>query len=246
MIIDFEQRTGRYPWVPPEIYYINYLEYISESSATPPEIRARATALIQSYILGWKPESRKQGLYTFSPYGYSDAWRVLSSNEREGAQVYMLGKLMWYIFEVVGAVNNGLNLENFREEHCDISFPEFRKTPDMIRECIRSCTIDAAEWTGRFPSVVKARGKLWPRGRSGENGEVFGRAEETQQAARSWWTQELKDAEKFVMARKRQKFMPSGLAADRNLLAHMIARPSLRALLDMIKTEEALLEMTES
>lgn len=243
VIIDFEQRTGRYPWVPPEIYYINYLEYISNSSFTPPEMRTRATALLQSYIPDWKSDKLKQKRYKFCKDGYSTAWKALSREEKEGAQVFMLGKLMWYIFETIGAINNGLNLEIFREEDCDLAFPEFKQTPQTIQGCIRRCTAGAAEWSGRYPCVVKARGKLWPRGRTGENGEEAGTEREVLNVAREWWVRELRDAERFVMARKRMKVMSRGLVQDVEFLGFMKARPSLRELLDMIEMEESKLEM---
>ncbi|KUJ10819.1 uncharacterized protein LY89DRAFT_689420 [Mollisia scopiformis] len=243
VIIDFEQRTGRYPWVPPEIYYINYLEYISNSSFTPPEMRTRATALLQSYIPDWKPDKQKQKLYKFCKEGYSTAWKALSREEKESAQVFMLGKLMWYIFETVGAINNGLNLEIFREEDCDIAFPEFRQTPQRIQDYIRRCTAGAAEWSGRYPSVVKARGKLWPRGRSGENGEEEGTEREVLEVAKEWWVRELREAERFIVVRKRMGVMSTRLAGDVGFLAFMKARPSLGELLDMIKLEEIELEM---
>ncbi|KAK8026328.1 hypothetical protein PG991_003384 [Apiospora marii] len=188
--LDFEQRTGRYIWVPPEIYYINYLEYVAESSSIPMQICQQTIRLLKSYLSDWKPGSNAvtstsaAAGYRFSQAGYSAPWRALSEKEREGAQVYMLGRLLWCIFETVGSVDSGLNIETFREHETDLSFPEFRKTPEGMRCIIEQCTRGAPEWSGRFPSVVKSRGKLWPRGQSGRNGKPWGSVEQTQEAAR--------------------------------------------------------------
>jgi hypothetical protein len=140
----------------------------------------------------------------------------------------MLGKLLWYIFEGVGSINNGLNLETFREETCEQVFPEFRQSPKSIQDCIRRCTIGAPEWSGRVSSVVKRGRWLWPRGKTGANGEPPGTGLETQQAAKQWWVEELKSAEKFLGARRRQRLGRIALDGDTAILSCMRGRPQLR------------------
>ena len=146
ILIDFEQRSGFFSWSPPEIHYIHYLEHLatfSESSTT----RSHYTRMLQSYIPSWIPLDSKPR-YSNPQHGYSFPWLVLSRAEQEAAQVFMLGKVLWCIFEGAGSMSCCISIESFREAPCDILFPSFRNTPMSIRDCIRKCTAGAPEWNG--------------------------------------------------------------------------------------------------
>ncbi|KAJ0118773.1 hypothetical protein J7T55_013027 [Diaporthe amygdali] len=237
VLIDFEQRTGRYTWVPPEIYHFSSVEFVANSDRAPREMRSRAARLIGAYDGSWIPDG-PQHKFAVRPEGYSSAWNVLSMRECEAAQVYMLGKLLWYIFEEQGSINNGLNLETFREEECDIVFPEFRTTPQPIRKIISTCTRGAPEWSGRLPAVVKLKGKLWARNKLTDVNNPTGTSEDTQNAAREWWVHELQTAESFLMARKREKVLKGALASDKSILSCMKGRPTFGELQQLLQEAE--------
>jgi hypothetical protein len=188
LLIDFEQRCSWYSWSPPEIYYIEYIQYLARER--PEVLDQKFKSMLDGYlaILGQPPSVADERRH------YSDhrlPWLILKPLEQERAQVFMLGKILWCLFEGLGSVNSVLTAETFREPECDQSFPEFRRTPVYLRSLIRRCTAGAMEWRGRFPLVVRRGMKLFPKGRTGSCGEKVGNARETQAAARLWWSEEV-------------------------------------------------------
>ncbi|CZR61948.1 uncharacterized protein PAC_11845 [Phialocephala subalpina] len=198
MLINFDRRTARPPWAPPEICYIEYLDLLARLPALPTRLRDKHTRLVQDYIPDWELHSNK-GQYRRMENKYS----------------------------VVGSTNNGLNLEAFREEPCDQVFPEVRRSSAVVQNLIRRCTSGAPEWRGRYPSIVKREGLLWPRGMASNNGEPEGTAEDTQNSGKRWWGEELKDSDQFLTARVRQKQGNTSVMRDRHTLAVMAGRPKL-------------------
>lgn len=90
----------------------------------------------------------------------------------------------------------------------NVEFPEFKRTPDIMRDCIRRCTIDAPECeleneriTKRgleyrgFENVVRIDGKLYPQGYANEDRDPESTAEAVLEAAKAWRESELKRAE---------------------------------------------------
>jgi hypothetical protein len=225
VLIDFEQRSGFFSWSPPEIHYIHYLEHLatfSQSSTT----RSHYTRMLQSYIPSWIPLDSKPR-YSNPQHGYSFPWLVLSRAEQEAAQVFMLGKVLWCIFEGAGSMSCCISIESFREAPCDILFPSFRNTPMSIRDCIRKCTAGAPEWNGRWPGVVLRGNKLYPFEKTEADSEWVGTSREIQEAARTWWKEEIRHAEVFLGVRRRLR---SGVVLEEELmkvLAFMKERPTL-------------------
>jgi hypothetical protein len=197
VVVDFEQRGGWYSWSPPEVYYTEYLEYMACSSHVDGEVRDKYTAILKRWKPDWDPNTRYVR-YWNSEFGFNLAWVSLSKLERERAQVFMLGKLLWCLFEGVGSINSCVTAETFRDEVSEQHFPEFIRTPQQLRACIRRYTSGATEWNGRYPSIMRRGNMLFPR----EKYETYGASEctsfETQETARRWWIQELADAERFV------------------------------------------------
>lgn len=230
LLVDFEQRGSWYSWSPPEIYYIEYLEILSTSPLVPLPDRTHYTTILKSHLPSWIPHSRRARYSASSTPsrggGFSQPWNSLLPREQESAQVFMLGKLLWCLFESVGFPNSCVTVETFREEPSDLSFPAFRRTPTALRDCVRRCTVGAPEWRGRLPYVVRVGERLFPRGMSGQGGEGEGTAEQTLEAARGWWRDEVREAERFVAARVRRR---EGCEdpGDEELLGFLEERPSL-------------------
>lgn len=234
VLVDFEQRGSWYSWSPPEVYYVEYLEMLATTSSNKSETN-HYTTLLQSYIPDWTPHNKK-ARYNNSVQGYSRAWLALSPQEQEAAQVFMVGKLLWCLFEGTGSPNSCVTVETFREEPCSLAFPEFRHTPHRLRDCIRQCTSGAPEWSGRLSFVVRVGDKLFPRGRTGQSGEPEGTANETQEAARDWWRQEINAAEKLLAARVRQRNGKGG-GNDTEALQFLHQRPSLKEVYDILQED---------
>lgn len=273
VIIDFDHRAGRYIWTPPEIHHSMHVEYLANASGhghmyVPEDIRARAANLMRVHYSTWQSEraSRKRGYRSCWDHGeplngFSAPWLALSAEERDRAQVYMLGRLLWHLFEEVGAIDHCLHIEVFREA-CDFDaarsvFPEFSEgsdndgralTPEPIRGLIQKCTAGAPEWQGKKPPLTYRKGRLWANG--SENGyagagEPFEAEQAAQEAIRSWWVDELQDAERFILARRQEKLFPASRSAttqqSHRLLTDMKSRPLLREVLQILEREESLL-----
>jgi hypothetical protein len=233
ILIDFEQRSACFSWSPPEINYIHYLEHLASFSLNP-DTRFRYTSMLQSYLPSWKPLSFRER-YSNPPYGYSAPWLALSHEEKESAQVFMLGKLLWCIFERVPSMSSCVTTETFREEPYDILFPKFVRTPQPMRECIRKCTAGAPEWNERWPGVIRRANKIYPIGKTGFRGEPEGTIRETQEAGVEWWREQIRDAEHFLAIRKSQRSMVVLEAGDEDKIAFMVQRPTLHEVLTVIQ-----------
>jgi hypothetical protein len=196
VLIDLEQRGGWYSWSPPEVAYIEYLEYVATRSNDYIIVEKHKT-LLRSYIPSWKPLTQGDR-YRDSEHGFSSAWISLSQSEREAAQVFMLGKLMWCIFESSSSINCALGVDIFREQDSRLQFPNFQNTPEEMRSLIKSCTAGAAEWRGKYRSLVRSETKLFSIERLGGNEMEAGSARETQLAAKKWWREEVETAIAFL------------------------------------------------
>ncbi|KAK0647045.1 hypothetical protein B0T16DRAFT_458909 [Cercophora newfieldiana] len=261
VVIDFEQRTGQPTWNPPEIMHVQILELLASSSSSPSitptsstestGVAAKYASLLQSYIPGWKslyatePVRRTTG--NVSSVGYSRPWIALSPEQREAAQVFMLGKLLWCLFESVGSIDSSRNLETFAEPSwCDQEFPEFRRTPIPLREWIRSCTAGAPEWGGRFPALQKREdGRLYARdsnsclrGPRFVDGEDQTPREEAEKTAVAWWKGQVEESTKFLEYRLRQaRGIDDGVEAPAQYEAWR-TRPTLKTVLRVLEDFE--------
>ena len=244
-VIDFEQHTGWYSWSPPEISYIEYLDYLVSSEITPPLVKAHYENLLRSYSASYRPRSR---IFNYvasdAPQTYAPGWMVLTPREQESAQVYLLGMLLWCIFEESPSLNNFITVETFREPESHHSFPEFERTPVKMRTLIKRCTAGAREWHGLQHPLVRMGDKLYPRDAIMNGTHSTCGVRETQDTARSWWKQEIADAEAFVNARIGQRqetaVRSDGEESERNLQLLMTHRPSLEEVLDSLTSLEAL------
>ncbi|KAJ0124358.1 hypothetical protein J7T55_005696 [Diaporthe amygdali] len=271
VLIDFDQRAGRYIWTPPEIHHSMHVEYLANASDhghmyVPEDIRTRAANLMRVHWPTWQSEksSRKRGYRSCWDHGeplngFSAPWLALTAEERDRCQVYMLGRLLWHLFEEVGAIDHCLHIEVFREA-CDFDaarpvFPAFSEgrdcercalTPEPIRRLIQKCTAGAPEWHGKKPPLVYRKGRLW----ADDPGEGFEGAEEpcgagqaAQEAIRSWWADELQDAERFILDRRQEKLFPvlrsAAAQQSHRLLADMKSRPLLQEVSGILEQEEA-------
>ena len=229
VLIDFEQRSGFFTWAAPEVRYVHVLEHLATFSADEGS-RSRYAGMLRDYIAAWQPLNSKI-TYRNPRHGYSFPWLALTPREREAAQVFMLGKVLWCIFEGASSPGGCISIETFREEASEVKFPEFFRTPKGMRDCIRKCTAGAAEWQGREFGVVRRGNKLFPLGNVDvKNGQAV-TVEEIEEAAREWWREEISDAEDFLQTRTHSQLGKSDIAEK---FAYIKERPSLTEVADMI------------
>ena len=233
VLIDFEQRSGFFCWAAPEVRYVHALEHLATFS-TNADTRSRYTEMLKRYIPTWQPLDTKVK-YQNPRHGYAFPWLALTPREREAAQVFMLGKILWCIFEGVASPGNCISTETFREEASEKVFPEFVDAPVGMRECIRKCTAGASEWEGKRFGVVRRGKKLYSTDKEDTRDEKAVSVEEIEEAARKWWREELHDAEEFLQARIRSQSSGNGGGGKADKFAFWRSRPSLKEVADMIE-----------
>ncbi|KAN0117798.1 hypothetical protein V8E51_003775 [Hyaloscypha variabilis] len=230
VLIDFEQRIGSPVWTPPEVHYIIYLTSLATASPSP-SIRQKYTALLQTHRIPFTNPS-PTALYKNPPHGYCEPWPSFTPAEQEAAQVYMLGKLLWCLFENATLLNTHISITSFRDQPAvpDLLFPAFRRTPPVLRDCILQCTAGSGEARGRAPPLVARYEERKIFLREGEVGEGRGGREQVQSAMRRWWSREIRDAEMFLGSRRE-----SGVSGG-CLQKYIDGRPTLRDVLRVLQS----------
>ncbi|KAJ9155174.1 U-box domain-containing protein 33 [Pleurostoma richardsiae] len=240
VLADLEQRGGWYAWTPPEVRYIEYMEQIATVARCPP-VRMEAAALLRAHIPRWKAPSQVDR-YSYSPKvsnsngGFNAAWLSLRDfRAREAAQVFMLGKLLWCVFEGMGSVNCAISAEMLRDEipAADApQFPDFRSTPEILRAVIRACTSGAPEWDGRRRSITRWGERLVPAECIGP-ASASATAADTQVAARAWWREEVRCAKAYLT-----KLSQKAPEDEINAMTGAGGRPTLAEVLGDIRRAE--------
>ncbi|KAK3304749.1 uncharacterized protein B0T15DRAFT_537473 [Chaetomium strumarium] len=225
VLIDLEQRGGWFTWSPPEVAYVEYLEIVAAADSIPLEngLKSEIVKQLRKYYdddPDWSPGDSGRQRYYNAEGGFSRPWLALLRERETGgtgrdllerAQVFMLGKLLWCIFEGQPMVRCGIDHEVLRDADPDYkskrcgkarAFPEFKQTPPgALRSLIRACTAGAPEWeeggrARRRPGVVLRQGKLYPAVAEADLGALT--AEDTRDAARIFWRRELACAREFM------------------------------------------------
>jgi hypothetical protein len=224
VMIDFEQRGVWCEFAAPEVNAIDYVRILASEEfddAYPPiseEVSAEFARILDGLVPGWRELQASDDYESSRPHGYANyniPWLALDETEQEAAMVYMLGRVLWCIFEGQSAPKVAV-WQSYRCEP-DIVFPSYRLTPPVLRDLIDRCT------RGRRPElcdvVVRCGSKLVLRGR-----EHNSSAEEVMCAARKWWQVEVKAAKEYLATRQQQK-------ADGTWDGNHWGRPTLREVL---------------
>ena len=243
VLLDLEQRGGWFSWSPPEVGYVEYIEILA-SRAPDENTRDEMTALLKGYIPHWTPPLQEERYRAAVSGGFSAPWLALARLRREGgalgtlldkAQSFMLGKLLWCIFEGRAVVRCGIDHELLRDaDPGSFAFPQFRETPGRVRGLIRACTAGVAEWKGRGRGVVLRGGKLVPASWDGKGAEPD--AGEVREVAREWWTSEVEAAKEFLG--EITGVNNGNRGASRGVLGDAMQRPLLSDVLAELKRVE--------
>lgn len=224
IILDFEQRGVWVEFGPPEVNAIEYLRVLAldeeETYDCDPEpdgswpVRKRFADILDRILPSWTDLSVNCGNYDNPPHGYNIPWVCLTPREQEHAEVYMLGRVLWCIFEGMSAPQRAAVWQSYQNEP-EFEFPEFRRTPGALRDLITRCTRGQR---GQLSAhVVRERSRVVLRdGRAGGGGTEA----EIRAVARKFWADEVRWAEEFVL--DREKSMGEG-TWDENIFG----RPTL-------------------
>lgn len=231
IMVDFEQRGVWCEFSAPEVNALEYTRILASSDtsaqddtgpAIPHEIQEHYAAVLSRLLPDWETLQAGEEHIAQSPHGYNSynvPWLCLSSTEQEAAEVYMLGRLLWCIFEGQSAPQHAAVWQSYRWEP-EFEFPEFRRTPPALRGMIDRCTRGRRDILSnlvtRRGSKLVLRGK--PPGKEQDAAEVL-------KVAREWWAAEVKAADDFLRMRDSLKAGGawSGNYFDRPTLREVVA-----------------------
>lgn len=234
VLIDFEQSRNVFAWAPTEIYLIEWLGIVANSSRVAPSIRQKYTALVQAYSMSRGVNFLTLGRsekYDNPPTGWYLPWVTSTAAEQEAGNVCLLGKVIWCIFEGVGNINVALRASKPDNENPE--FPTFIRSPDVIQDLVRRCTEGSREWTDGPLGLRRNGSKIYPRGRAGLDGEPTANLEETRQAIQKVWAGELVKGEAILEARMRHD-QGGATEYDMEKLLYL-KRPKLQEVLDELE-----------
>ncbi|KAK3300020.1 uncharacterized protein B0H64DRAFT_5161 [Chaetomium fimeti] len=204
VLIDLEQRGVWCEFSAPEVNAIDYVrilagDEVDEANLTiPEEARKRFTAILDRLLPGWDVLQACEDYSSPRPHGYSNyniPWLALDETEQEAATVYMLGRVLWCIFEGQSAPQEAAVWQSYRYEP-DIEFPVFRLTPETLMSLIDRCTKGRR---GTLSDLIVRQGsRLVLRDRESTSEEVLG-------VARGWWEAEIRATEAFLSEREELK-----------------------------------------
>lgn len=194
LLIDLEQRGLMPPFAAPEVNYLQYVEILANDQSLPQSVVNKYQTLRQRdivpHLLTTKNTSRADSV------GYSIPWLCLTAREREAAEVYMLGRVFWCIFEGTSAPETTVWLKYKNDP--DLTFPKFCRTPMCVRGLIESCIKGWAP--SKLQRVMRIGTQLASALDSGRSGDDRG---DPIQLLQTGWIEELANAERFLEQRRK-------------------------------------------
>lgn len=227
VILDFEQRGVWCEFAAPEVNALEHMRALATDAdedesddsyvgalptiATDTEeaaarrhnhtLRRRYADLLTRLLPGWEELGGHDDHYTNPALGYNVPWICLTDREREHAEVYMLGRLLWCVFEGMSAPQRGAVWQSYRNEP-EFEFPTFGRTPPALRGLVDRCTRGRRRPLSSL--VVRAGSKLvlqrWGPGDQPPTAEA--RVREIRALAKDFWEQEVGWAEGFLLDRE--------------------------------------------
>jgi len=147
VLIDFEQRGVMPSFAAPEIRYLDYVLSLVKESTLDGEVMEEYKMLYEQHIGPFKVGKMTDDYHGSAP------WLCQVRRKREALQVYMLGRLLWCIFEGVSAPQVEVWMEYLYEP--DVEFPVLKRTPMGLRPLIEMCT---QGWT-QDVNALRRKGK---------------------------------------------------------------------------------------
>lgn len=193
VMIDFESRGVATFMSAPEIMCLEYIYSLSKEPAFDDSHTRRFKQMYNQIARNTNLPTSTE-IYRNPDNGYCVSWLCLTEREKENAQVYMLGRVLWCIFEGVASPEKSVIVQHLRED--ELEFPNWERTPKKVRELVTAC---CASDTGHHRFALARKGNLLKL-REGDGTE---RPEDVRRVALNWWKEELSRAEEFV--RKRVK-----------------------------------------
>lgn len=194
VMVDFEQRGVWCEFAAPEVNALEYIRLLAIDDEIPEEVSEKYSDILTKMLPGWETMGDGEE-YIWPSKGYNVPWACLTRVEQEACEVYMLGRVLWCIFEGSSAPQRAAVWLSYRWEPL-VEFPGYTTTPEPIRELIDRCT--RGRQAGMSKLIVRERNQLILR--EYENAGCS-TPQAVQQTAKDWWTREIEESERWLEAR---------------------------------------------
>ncbi|KND95035.1 hypothetical protein TOPH_00093 [Tolypocladium ophioglossoides CBS 100239] len=225
VMIDFEQRGVWCEFAAPEVNAIEYMRLLAIDEEIDPEVQGKYADLLTELLPGWEEMGEGED-YLWPSRGYNVPWSCLTRTEQEACEVYMLGRVLWCIFEASSAPQRAAVWLSYRWEPL-VEFPGYTTTPQPMRDLIDRCTRGRQPGLTKF--IVRERDRLVLRELENTGTST---AQQVQETARDWWAKEIEASEAWL--KERAEGMKMG---DWN--ENYYDRPSLREVYDALEAFRA-------
>ncbi|KAK2590506.1 hypothetical protein QQS21_011809 [Conoideocrella luteorostrata] len=194
IMVDFEQRGVWCEFAAPEVNAIEYVRLLAIDDEIDPVVRDKYADMLSEMLPGWEEMGQGED-YIWPSKGFNVPWSCLTRTEEEACEVYMLGRVLWCIFEACSAPQRAAVWLSYPWEP-EVEFPGYTTTPEPMRMLIDACT------RGRQPGLSKyivrmkktlVMRELEKRGTS--------TAEQVQTTASEWWAREIEMSENWLKSR---------------------------------------------
>ncbi|KAL2023443.1 hypothetical protein VTK56DRAFT_2439 [Thermocarpiscus australiensis] len=267
VMVDFEQRGVWCEFAAPEVNFFEYVRILASddpytdsreaehpppttttTTTIPSQTRDHFAVILDRLLPNWDALQSRED-FCPSPHAHARAasynipWQCLDAAEQEAAEVYMLGRALWCVFEGQSAPQRAAPWQSYRRELLPgeddgdggFEFPAYRRTPPALRDLLDRCT------RGRRPAlsglIVRRASKLVLVRDDREGRRNGGPEEEDEEekeeakvvrVAREWWRAEVAAAERFLAMREDQR--------SRGVWkGNYFGRPTLREVLDELE-----------
>ncbi|KAG5933052.1 hypothetical protein E4U53_001113 [Claviceps sorghi] len=194
VMVDFEQRGVWCEFAAPEVNAIEYVRLLAIDDDIDPCVQAGYADLLSRLLPGWQDMGQGED-YAWPSRGYNVPWSCLTRTEQEACEVYMLGRVLWCIFEASSAPQRAAVWLSYPWEP-QVEFPGYTITPEPMRQLIDACTRGRRAGLSRL--IVRRQKKLVMRAL-----ETTGTStpEQVQRTASDWWASEIDASVKWLRER---------------------------------------------
>ncbi|KAG5664059.1 hypothetical protein KAF25_006644 [Fusarium avenaceum] len=194
IMVDFEQRGVWCEFAAPEVNALEYVRLLAIDEEIPAEVSEKYSNLLTEMLPEWQTMGESEE-YKWPSEGYNVPWACLTPKEQEACEVYMLGRVLWCIFEGNSAPQRAAVWLSYRWEPL-VEFPGYTKTPGAMQRLINRCTRGRQAGLSRL--IVRERNQLVLRELEKTG---LSTADDVQRIAKKWWSREIDASEQWLRQR---------------------------------------------
>ncbi|KAM0203768.1 hypothetical protein ACHAPQ_001196 [Fusarium lateritium] len=194
IMVDFEQRGVWCEFAAPEVNALEYVRLLAIDEEIPAEVSEKYSNLLTEMLPEWQTMGESEE-YKWPSKGYNVPWACLTPKEQEACEVYMLGRVLWCIFEGNSAPQRAAVWLSYRWEPL-VEFPGYTQTPGAMQRLINRCTLGRQAGLSRL--IVRERNQIVLRELEKTG---LSTADDVQRTAKKWWSREIDASEQWLRQR---------------------------------------------